>query len=219
MSNSGKQADSTGASNRRILGALLTPSWLSGLVVVVASLAVMTTTIAALHFPGSGLQLLLNDQSNGSQPSLDTGSLAVSSNFSSNELVSDIPLFVLWGCVGLLAYSFIMNLSGALRQASEFRAKLDFTNIDRQQLVQQALQRLALRAVVLVAWVLFIELTIHVILPYAVALTQFSSSAVGLFNTGLDAVLAFAVLVVCLHVHTIMLRLLLLKPRVFFSAL
>ena len=210
-----KQSLGASADNHKLFIILLTPSWLSGLVAVVASLAVMVTTVMALHFPGSSLQLLLDDHKGNTSPSLSTGSLAVSNNFSSNQLINDIPLFVLWGCVGLLVYSLIISTANTLGGAGELMAELNFTHVKRWRLLGQELGRLLIRVIVLVGWVLFTEITVHTILPYVIALTQFASSAVGVMNTVLDAALAFVVLTACLHLHVILLRLLMLKPRLF----
>lgn|GEM_PF-1266804 len=210
-----KQSLGASDDNHKLFVILLNPSWLSGLVAAIASLAVMMTTVIALHFPGSSLQLLLDDHKGSAAPSLSTGSLTVSNNFSSNQLISDIPLFVLWGCVGLLVYSLIISIANALGGVGELMVELNFTHVRRWRLLGQELSRLLIRIVVLVGWVLFTEITIHTILPYVIALTQFASGAVGIVNTVLDTFLAFVVLTVCLHLHVILLRLLMLKPRLF----
>jgi hypothetical protein len=214
-----KQLLDTTDDNHKLWVALLTPSWLSGLVVVIASLAVMVITLVTLNFPGSSLQIILNDQKSNVQSGLGTTSSTINNNFSSSELISDIPLFVLWGCVGLLTYSFATSVGNAFRTAHDFRAELHFTNLNRRQLLRHAWRRLSARIVMLAIWFLLIHFTIHIILPYAVALTQFAGGTVGLANTLLNAGMAFVVLTFCLHLHTIMLRLIFLKPRILSTAL
>lgn len=219
MANKLKQLLDTTDDNHKLWVALLTPSWLSGLVVVIASLAVMVITLVTLNFPGSSLQVLLNDQKSNVQSGLSNTSSTISSNFSSSELISDIPLFILWGCVGLLAYSFATSVVGAFQTAHDFRAELHYTNLNRRQLLIHAWRQLATRIATLVVWFLLIHLTIRIILPYAVALTQFAGGTVGLANTILNAGVAFVVLTLCLHLHTIVLRLIFLRPRILSTAL
>ncbi len=49
---------------RNDLALVLTPSWLSGLVAAVASLAVVVTTVALLYYNGSSLQFIQQSQAN-----------------------------------------------------------------------------------------------------------------------------------------------------------
>src|SRR4051812_15100251 len=97
--------------DREVLGALLAPSWLSGLGAILGSLVILTGTIIVLHFPGSSLQQLIQAHRHESQPvSISYNYEVVDNNFSANNFISNLPLFVFWGCVGLIVYSFVINI-------------------------------------------------------------------------------------------------------------
>src|SRR4051812_19190845 len=89
----------------QLIGTLLSPSWLSGLVAVIGSLGIIALILASLNFHGSSLQQVLD-----AHRTINTG---VTSNFkavddklSSSTLLSNIPLFIFWAAVGFIAYSF-----------------------------------------------------------------------------------------------------------------
>jgi hypothetical protein len=200
-------------SNHKLLLVLLSPSWISSLVVIIASLTVVVGTVIALHFPGSSLQQLVNDQHGTTPPALSTGSLAVNNNFSANTLIDNAPLFVLWGCVGLVVYFFATSLVNGLKEANEFREELGYAHTHRLKLITRAFEKVITRVVILIAWVFFVELTVHTITPYAIALTQYGSGAVGVADNIGYIALAFIIMTACFHAQIVFLRALLLKPR------
>jgi hypothetical protein len=204
------------ASNRdlSLFLTLLQPSWLSGLLAVFASLAIVIGTIVASNFTGSSLQQLWQAES--------TKNNSISSNYrtadvglSSNTIISDIPLFILWGCVGMIAYAFVINIVNAGQNVAELKAELDFVHVDRRRLMRTAGIRLLTRLAVLAIWLAFIRFSMKILLPYALAVIHFASGSVGWFNNIAYTILGFAVLAVCIHFHTIFLRLLRLRPRLF----
>jgi hypothetical protein len=199
------------------LGAVLSPSWLSGLTVVVVSLVVVVGTVVAAHYNGSSLQLLHDTQIRSSQ-NVDDNYVTLDDGLSASVLISDIPLFLLWGGVGFIAYNFTMNIIGAFRRVIDLEHELDYVHADRQKLIREAVQRLIFEVVMLIIWFLYIQFTLHKLLPYVVALAYAGSGAFGwLQNTGY-IVSSAILLAIGLHLHVISLRLVLLRQRVFRSS-
>lgn len=193
---------------------LLQPSWLSALIAIAVSLGA-TISIITNHFAGGSLRQLLQARSATPQGSISSSYHAVGGSLSSNTIVSDIPLIIFWGCVGLIAYFFTMNIVNVLRDVAELKAEMNFIHVDRHHLLRAAAAKLLARLAVLLVWLAFVRFTIHIVLPYFVAVVNFASGSVGLFNNVAYTCLGFIVLASCIHIHAVFLRLLALRPRLF----
>ena len=206
-----------------ILGYLLRPSWFSGLVsILVSTGVVLGAVLTFVHYNGStlsgNLRQLLDLHGQVVTPSVNSTYQTLGNNFSSNVLISDIPLFIFWAGVGLVVYSFTTNIFGALRNVAELGAQLGYVNANRRELVTAALEHLLIRATVLVAWLLFMRYTAHVLLPYVIAVAHAGLGNIPTITAAGYMLWGIFLLAVCLHLHTILLRLLLLKPRVFWQS-
>lgn len=204
-------------SQLKLFGQLVTPSWLSGLVAVVASLALVTTAAVTLHYNGSSLQLLRQTQAD-SQSVIAQDSNSVNANLTANWFVSDIPLLVLWGAVGWLAYLLVTQTIRAFTNAIDLHSELQYVHANRRQQLQQIFLRFGIRLILLVTWLLYAEFTIHVLVPYIMALADAGSGGLGWLADTTYLLSAMGLTVVCVHLHTVMLRLVLLRPRVFGQA-
>jgi hypothetical protein len=202
-------------SNRKLFIALLTPSWLSGLLAVTVSAIAIIGTIGMNYYSNHGLQGLFNLHGVSSNASISSTSQVLSTNFSASTAVSDIPLFIFWAGVGVIVYSLASNVVSALRDAVDIGEELNYVNVNRRTLVQTAFGHLAIRVVILGVWFAFLRYTTRVILPFVFSITHVSTGHVSaVIVVGYPAA-AISILVVCLHIHTILLRGLLLKPRLF----
>ena len=200
----------------RLFGILIMPSWLSGIIDVIIGLVVVIGTIFLSRYQGSSVRVDYLNYLSGNQSQLYKD---VNTGILSNQFVSNLPLILFWGLIGIIVYLFATNIFAAVRNTAQLRSELEYANVDRHSLLVQAGQHLVIRIVVLVAWILYIRFFFYHVLPYCIAATLAGLSQV---TTPLGIgyiVLAFVVMIVALHIHTIMLRLLLLKPRLFTKAL
>lgn len=197
------------------LGDLLKPSWLSGLVVVVASLAIVFGSVAYLHYSGSSWQLLLSNQQ---QHEVESNSVALEQEVTGNVLVSNLPLLVFWAGVGMIVYSFIIALGDIFRNVVELKEEMHYVHANRKSLLGQAILHLVLRAIFLTIWVIYVQYSIHILLPYVIALAYAGSGDIGLIYNMTYLAGAVVIAAISLHLHTVLLRLLLLKPRLFGQA-
>jgi hypothetical protein len=192
---------------------LLTPSWFSGLVAIVAALAVVAGTVFALRYNGSDVQLLQQLQAN--KPHQVTQDYrTLDQHITANTIISDIPLFIFWAGVGILTYSLTINLIRTFGKAAEFRQELDYVHVDRQTLLKETAWRFGARAAALGVWLLYISYSTHVIVPFVTALAYAGSGNLPLLSDVGYLAGAIGLLALAVHVHIILLRLLLLKPRV-----
>lgn len=192
---------------------LLTPSWISGTLVVTAAMILITATVFATQFPGSGAWQLLQLQAV-DQPTISNNYQAVDQKLSLNTFVNNFPLMIFWGVVGFMCYSVTISLINIFRGAVNFKETLDYVNVDRHRLIADVLIKLVVRIAILFLWLAYINLSINIFLPFSIAATQYASNS-GLSPDLVYALLAFVVLVICLHIHTIFLRLIKLRPRLF----
>ncbi len=133
-------------------------------------------------------------------------------------IISDIPLLIFWAGVGLIVYSLAANIVNALRGAVDLEEELHYVNLDKHELLKQAIERLLIRVVILFLWLAFINFTAHFILPYVIGLARVSTNDRGLLVSFSYPLAAIIFMTLSIHLHTIMLRLLLFKPRVFWQS-
>ena len=195
-------------------GLLLKPSWLSGLLSLVISLAIVIGAVALLHYNGSSWQLLVTAQQ--APPTMvGTNSTTFEGEVNDNVLVSSLPLLVFWGGVGIIVYSFIIAVGDAFRNVLELKEEMHYVHANRHFLLRQALFHLVLRVIFLVIWMLYVSYTLHFLLPYVIALAYAGSGGFGLLFNCIYLVGAVVIAAISLHLHTVLLRLLFLKPRMF----
>lgn len=188
-----------------MLGLLVGPSWVSGLVVVFVALSLVIGTVVAVHFRGSSLEFLLHAES-AKQQVISNNTESLNDRISGNTLISNIPLLILWGGVGVIAYSFTMKIFGSLQRAINLHDELDYVHADRQKLLKDAGKQLVIRLLLLAVWLAYISLTLHILLPYVIA-SAYAGSGYILW--------ALLIAIVTLHIHVVMLRLISLRPRLF----
>ncbi len=65
---------------------------------------------------------------------------------SSSEIVSNIPLFLLWMGVGLIAYYFVVAVARALSNAAYLEKEINYVHADKKHLIREAVLRMIIRA-------------------------------------------------------------------------
>jgi hypothetical protein len=192
---------------------LLRPSWLSLLVVLVVGLLIVGGTIVTLNYKKSGVPLLVQLQEK--PPTVHDSYEVLDESFSANTLLSNLPLFIFWAAVGMIVYSFTTSSIKAMDRARDFREEMGYMHANRHRLLRTAGLRLAIRLAVLLVWLLFISYSRNVLLPYVVAVAYASTGPVSVVACIGYIVWATFLAAFCLHLHTVLLRLLALRPRLF----
>lgn len=195
-------------------GVLLKPSWLSGLLAVVVSVAIVAGAVTLLHYNGSSWQQLITEQRQQTSE-VSANSTTFENEVTSNVLVSSLPLLVFWAGIGIIVYSFLIAIMDVFRNALELKEEMHYVHANRRVLLQQAVFHLFLRGIFLATWVAYANFTLHAILPYVIAMSYAGSGGLGWLYNSTYLVGAVIIGTACLHLHTILLRLLLLKPRMF----
>jgi len=199
---------------------LLTPSWLSSVIAVATGLIVVIIVVFMSQYQGSTYQKLVADNKEKQAQVNLTDDYANFDEISDNTFLDVAPLLALWGVIGVVVYLFAVNIVNSIKHAAEFEQELNYANTSRQELIKTAFLHLAIRVVVGVALILYILVFFHQLLPYSIG-AALAASAVGLLSLNgiLYLIIAAVSIMVGMHIYTVLLRLLLLKPRIFSKAL
>lgn len=193
------------------LGRFLQPSWLSGLTSLAASIAVAVGTLIFTNYSGSSLRYIVDTQRDKARGPINYEPLQES--FSGSQLISDIPLLIFWMGVGLMAYWFVTSMIKALSSVVELEHEMDYVHVDKHTLIREAFLRLGIRIAVLIVWALYLLLTLHVLLPYVMALAL-AAKTVSLIAAVLYIMAAILVFTGVLHAHVVLARAFVLRTRV-----
>ena len=211
-----KYAPSVPNIDRRLYGLLLLPSWLSGSLTTLIGLGFCIGTIFLARYQSSSVRLyFINyraDQLSGTYHHLSNTLLG-------NSFVGNLPLLVFWGLVGLVVYMFAANLVSTARHAAELKKELNYVHANRHSILWRPVELLSVRLVVLGVWALYIMVFFQQILPYCVAASIVGAGQFNAVYDSLYALTAVVIMIVALHLHVVLLRMLLLKPRLFSRAL
>ena len=122
---------------------------------------------------------------------------------------------VLLAAIALLA--LIRSMMGIINSISWTVQEMRAVDGPAKSAVQRELgQRVTVRLLVITTWAAYCFIFIKVILPFCILSSQLGFSSERSVSEGIGYVFfAMALLVLCMHLHTVMARLLLLRPRVF----
>ena len=204
--------------DRRQIGLLLGPSWLSGLVAIVLGLVVSLGVVIAFGVNNSGLQqqLMAWQQTQPAHPVVSS-----QQNLPENDhptLRGSWPLLLVWSLTGLVVYGIVTAIIRDIGRAEEIRESLDYVNSRPQTLLATTARHVLLRVMAAVLLVAFGSFFLRQIIPYSLTAAHASASDLVSLDAGLYVLLSFGVVVVSLHIQTILLRLALGKTRLFSGA-
>ena len=194
------------------LGLLLLPSMLGlTLSIVLAVFAIGATFIANsasadVNLSG-GLQLL----SSFSSENLDT----LKQTLARNEIIGSLPLTLFWAAVGLVVYTSATHLYAIFANAEQLREQMEFVHASRREMLIDALEKVMLRIVAIIAWFGLIKLSIEALVPYVGSSLQIAAGSMQLVDKIGYSALAAMTLVFSIHLHVMLIRLITLRYRLF----
>jgi hypothetical protein len=198
----------------KLVEALLLPSWLSATIAIAVGLVLVIGPWLLFHY-GSGVQQsTLGLSTVYHQSSLAAEAQAVSAKFLTNSRVGDTIFFCLWAAVGWVIYLVSVNIVKGLGQIWTLSRELHYVNIVRHNVIHEIVVRSAVRVVSIIAWWLLLRFLAYHLIPYSLAAMHDVVVNPCLHNwlTGLWYGL-LCVLVV--HGLTVLLRIMVLRPRLF----
>jgi hypothetical protein len=193
----------------RLFLRLLGPSWLSlGISAVLVILLMGRLVLEQIRSGlGPGAAVL--------QTIADSGStfLASHSLSSTNTVVQDLPVFVLWACVGAIVYFLVIDSARLLGEVGELKRQMGYVHSDRRALTWDYAERLGIRLLGLLLLFVSFMLILKMSLPYALATAVTVGTSFGPSSL-LFAVVGALLLLISLHLFVVSLRLLLLRTRI-----
>jgi hypothetical protein len=205
------------AQDRQHLLALLTPSWLSGLLAVAAGLFLTVGVLLAFSLNNSSIQQqLIAWQANKPQPTqtLTTPNQTLIEN-DHPTIKGSWPLIVVWSLIGLITYTIAASVMHTIGQAEELRESLDYVNAQPRSLLIVTAEHAAMRLMAAIILIGMVTLFIKESIPYGITAAHASAADVASLSGALDALLAFAVIALSIHLQAIFVRLALGRLRVF----
>jgi hypothetical protein len=201
--------------DQHFLRAVFTPSWLSGLVIVLVALIVTGGAITTFSLNHSAFKQDLIGWEQGHSNSLSiTGQ---STQAVSPTLANSWPLIIVWAGVGLITYIVAASIVRFILETIEFRRQLDYVHADRISMLEVTVEHLVSRIVAAVLLLMTVLLFVYHLFPDAISAGR-TSAADKLSIDGLKyAVFAFVMTAICTYFATVFLRLAIGKARVFSS--
>jgi len=203
--------------DKKMIGLVLTPSWFSGLLAVVIGLFITVGVIVVFSLSTSSIQhYLLSWQQSQAKP---VQPVVYNPTVEQKPTIQNSwSLLLVWGVVGLIVYAISTAVIHSLDQARGIKNSLQYVNANPGAIIANAIENIVLRVVAAVALGILLAEFIKKVIPYSI--TAAHASAVDFFSLSgvLYAFLAFAMIVVSLHLQTVFLRLSLGKVRIFSDA-
>jgi len=201
------------AEDQHFLRAVLAPSWLSGLVIVLAGLIVTGGAIITFSLNHSAFKQDLIGWEQGHSNSLSiTGQ---STQAVSPTLANSWPLIIVWAGVGLITYTVAVAIVRFVLETIEFRRQLDYVHADRTSMLEVTVEHLVTRIVASLLLIMTVLLFVYHLFPDAISAGR-TSAADKFTASGLKyAAFAFIMTAICIYFATVFLRLALGKARVF----
>lgn len=205
--------------NKKHKLAVLTPSLFSGTSVLLLGLAILAVAVLTYGSQSGFLyEYLFGANSSAELVSSSKGVLTtINDAVLGNSALNKILFFAFWMLVGLVVYIAIYAMSRSATTAAEDIKESLYTNIRHDDAVKSIAVRTAVRASVIILWIMYSVAFVKKLAPFCIELARQGGSSLTLLSGWLYVLSGLLVLSVCLHVHVIFLRFTMLRVRVFDS--
>lgn len=132
-----------------------------------------------------------------------------------NPTFNKFMFFAFWMMVGLMVYALLSTLGQTIAETEQKLKSLRYIHARKAQIEQDLILRLALRTTGVIAGLMYGWLFVRLIFPFCVLASQIGLSNLSSLYGWLYLTLSFAVLVLALHAVVILLRLIVLRPRLY----
>lgn len=196
---------------------LFSPSLLSGLLVVFFSIAVITVTIFTyLSGQGTFYDYLLGSRSSTVALEQSSGPASTLDNTVFNNIwLARVLNFALWALVGLLVYALIHYSIIGSEAAVDNIKKTRYKNARVGEMFTDFGIRLVIRLAAITGWIIYWIFFIKVLLPFCVLIIRNEVGHLSTVNDWYFGLLSAVVLILGFHLHTVFMRLIALRLRLF----
>jgi hypothetical protein len=134
-----------------------------------------------------------------------------------NPALNKILFFAFWMVIGLVVYLIITSFGAGLSIAERAIEELRFVHAERERITSELFARLVLSLIGLGLGIIYTVLLIKILLPFGVLCSRIVAGDPGLISAWGYGLLGFVVLSCSLYFGMILLRFLMLRPRIFGS--
>lgn len=197
------------------IGLLLAPSYLSGLLVLLAS-AVIIGSAAMSGIQGGEFLSVVTDifSARTDEITAANGGLDAVQNVLSSSALNSIVYIGFWALVGSMVYLMLQIIAKGLEPFNEMMATYRANKSRKSQTLKIIAAQITLRFIFTIAATVYVFVIKDLIVPFSVAVTRFAvDSGAGVMI--LNLLVASIVLIIGLHLLTVLLRLAALRLRVF----
>lgn len=198
--------------DRKLFLLLLTPSWLSGFVAVTLTLCVSVGSMLLLHFGNIAHQGLFASVLY-TKRSIPLSAHTVSQRILNNPTVGNMVFLLFWATVGCIVSITAAGFAKELNRIISLEKTLGYVHVDRKAFIRDAVVRLLVRIVATVCLWILLHLLVYTFMPYLIAVAHTVTTHPASITAWLDNVYAVLGCILAIHVLTIDMRLLLLRPR------
>jgi len=194
---------------------VLQPSFSSGMLIVIVTLTTILVLLSPSLYSGSELARYFDSTDIANSTGYEKYQ-ALSKTVNTSEFAADASVFAVWMVIGLFAYSITSSLVKLAGGFWQFITVIEHFKADRERIMREALLHLVVRIVAILAlyalYSLFMVYGVAYLFLFAQAALDESWLA-GVWNVLLITLLtAFTV-----HISVVLLRITLLRVRVFFD--
>lgn len=117
---------------------------------------------------------------------------------------------------GLLVYVLLEGFGHAVLGAADAWEDIQTADTRGKKAVEREVSvRLAVRCISLVSWLIYWLLFFQVLVPFCILTTRMTATELFSWSGGVRAIFGTALLLLGIHLHTVFMRLILLRPRLF----
>jgi hypothetical protein len=203
----------------KLIVSLLLPSWLSGIFALIIGLVIFWGPFLLIHYGTTAQQGFIGLNSAYQQSSLSVIEHNVSSHFLGSQLLSSVIFLAFWGAVGLVVYLLAYNTVRRAGDIFSLVKQLGYVHVVRHQLIQYHLRRGLLRILAVGAWCLLLPFLVYRLVPFSIAAAHASAMSGSLASNWLLSLLFCLCCILAIHVLIVLLRLMVLRTRLFGSSL
>ena len=205
--------------NLKRLGILLTPSLLSGCVVVILSVLILLgatwsysvgsgTLYDILFGKNSSVELISNSRSAMS---------AFANTVFGNTTLNKILYFAFWMLVGLFVYVVLFALIRGGETAVRDAQEATYTNVKKLDLFKSILVKAGLHLAVIAALVIYWIFFVEILFPFSILAARIGLSELPYIMGLVYSPLSLFIMVLSIHINIVFMRLLLLRVRIYDS--
>jgi hypothetical protein len=200
--------------DQHCLRAVLSLSWLSCLVIVLAGLVVTAGTIVTFNLNHSAFKqdLVSWEQSHASKTISLTGRSAQTGN---TTFANSWPFILIWAVVGVIIYVVAASIVRTIIKTIEFERELDYIHANPYSMIKAVIAHLIMRIVAIFLLVTLVVVFVYHTLPYVISASRTSATNLWSLHGLHYAAISFVLTVVCTYAASVLLRLTLGRERVF----